>query len=92
MHLSMLIIRVRGWAGYPREIESVSFSLGRADFDIWVPPWGWEFDIGKTCFRKKAVPSSRNLTFSRSPEEDNLTLALVKISNSPGSARAPLPP
>ena len=86
MHLSMLSIRVGGWAGYPREIESASFSLGGADFDIWVLPWGWEFDMGKTCFGKKVVPRGRNLTFSRSPEVENLTLALVKMSNSPGSA------
>ena len=71
--------------GYPREIDSVSFSLG-GDFNIWVLPWGWEFDIATTCFRQKVVPRGGNLTFARGPGMGNLTLALVKMSNSPGSA------
>ena len=72
--------------GYPREIDSASFSLG-GDFDIRVLPWRREFDIATTCFGKKAVPRGGNLTFSRCPGVGNLTLALVKMSNSPGSAR-----
>ena len=66
--------------------------LGGADFDSWVLPWGWEFEMGKTCFGKKAVPRGGNLTFSRCPEVENLTLALVKMSNSPGSAHPPPTP
>ena len=66
----------------------MSFSLG-GDFDIQVLPWVWEFDIAMTCFGQKAVPWSGNLTFSRYPTEGNLTLALLKMSNSPG---APTPP
>ena len=72
--------------GYPQEIDSASLSLG-GDFDIWVLPWGREFDIAKTCFGQKAVPRGGNLTFSRCP--GNLTLALMKMSNSPGSAPPP---
>ena len=89
MHLSMLSIRVWGWTGYPWEIDSASFFLGGADFDIWIMPWGREFDTGKTCFGKKAVPTGGNLQNSRRPEVENLTLALVKMSNSPGSAPPP---
>ena len=74
-----------GGAGFPREIGSASFSLG-GDFDIRVLPWGREFDIATTCFGQKAVPRGGNLTFSRCPGVGNLTLALVKMSNSPGSA------
>ena len=70
-------------AGYPREIDSVSFSLG-GDFDIQVLPLGWEFDMATTCFGQKAVPSGGNLTLC--PGVGNLTLALMKMSNSPGSA------
>ena len=79
-----------GRAGYSREIVSARFSLG-GDFDIRVLPWGREFDIATTCFGQKAVPRGGNLTFSRCPGVGNLTLALVKMSNSPGSARPPLP-
>ena len=75
-----------GGAGYPREIDSASFSLG-GDFDSRVLPWGWEFDIATTCFGQKAVPRGGNLTFSRCPGVGNSTLALVKMSNSPESAR-----
>ena len=64
----------------------VSFFLD-GDFDIWVLPWGWGFAIAKTCFGRKAVPRSGNLTFSRCLGVGNLTLALVKMSNSPGSTR-----
>ena len=70
--------------GYPQEIDSGSFSLG-GDFDIWVLPWGQEFDIARTCFGQKAVPRGGNLTFSRCPGVGNLTLALMKVTNSPGS-------
>ena len=81
-----------GGAGYPREIDSASFSPG-GDFDIQVLPWGQEFDIAMTCFGQKVVPRGGNLTFSRCPGVGNLTLALVKMSNSPGSAPpAPPPP
>ena len=52
-----------------------------------------------TCFGQKAVPMGGNLTFSRSPGVGNLTLALVnltlalvKMSNSPGSDPPPLLP
>ena len=83
----MLSSRV-GVAGYPREIDSASFSLGE-DFDIRVLPWGREFDIATTCFRQKAVPRGGNLTFSRCQGVGSLTLALVKMSNSPGSACPP---
>ena len=31
-------------AGYPREIDSLSFSMG-VDFDVWVLPLCWEFDM-----------------------------------------------
>ena len=72
--------------GYPREIDFASFFLG-GDFDIGVLPWGLEFDIATTCFGQKAVPRGGNLTFSRCPGVGNLTLALVKMSNSPESAR-----
>ena len=85
----MLSPRVVG-GGYPREIASASFSLG-GDFDIRVLPWGREFDIATTCFGQKAVPRGGNLTFSRCPGVGNLTLALVKMSNSPGSAHPPPP-
>ena len=84
MHLSMLSPRVGGEVGYPQEIDSRSFSL-RGDFDIRVLPWCREFDIGTTCFGQKAVPSGGNLTFSRCPGVENLTLALMKVSNSFGS-------
>ena len=90
MHSSMFGPRVRGGAGYPREIDSASFSLG-GDFDIRVLPWGREFDIATTCFGQKAIPRGGNLTFSRCPGVGNLTLALVKMSNSPGSGRPPPP-
>ena len=72
--------------GYPREIDSASFSLG-GDFDIRVLHWGRESDIATTCFRQKALPRGGNLTFSKGPGVGNLTLALVKMSNSPVSAR-----
>ena len=45
------------------------------DFDIWVLPWGREFDIAETCFGQKAVPRGGNFTFSRCPGLRNLTLA-----------------
>ena len=90
MHLSMLSPRVGGGVGYPREIDSESFSLG-GDFNIRVLPWGREIDIATTCFGQKAVCRGGNLTFSRCPGVGHLTLALMKMSNSPGSAR-PLPP
>ena len=64
---------------YPREIDSATFSLGG------------DFDIAKTGFGKKAVPRGGKLTFSRCPGVGNLTLALVKMSNSPGSASPPHP-
>ena len=35
--------RVGGGGGYPREIDSASFPLGR-DFDSWALPLGREFD------------------------------------------------
>lgn len=73
---------------YPGEIDSASSSLG-GDFDIWVLPCGQEFDIAESCFGQKVVPRGGNSTFSRCPGVRNLTLALVKISNSPGSARVP---
>ena len=76
--------------GYLLEIDSASISLGW-DFDMRVLPWGREFDIATTCFGQKAVPRAGNLTFSRCPGVGNLTLALVKMSNSPGSARRPPP-
>ena len=76
--------------GYPQEIDSASFSLG-GDFDIRVLPWGREFDIATACFGQKAVPRGGNLTFSRCPGKGNLTLALVKMSNFPGSACPPPP-
>ena len=79
-----------GGAGYPREIDSASFFLG-GDFDIRVLPWGRAFDKAKTCFGQKAVPRGGNFTFSRYPRVGNLTLALVKMSNFPGSARLPQP-
>ena len=79
-----------GGAGYPREIDAASFFLG-GDFDIRVLPWGRVFHIATTCFRQKVVPRGGNLTFSRYPGVGNLTLALVKMSNSPGSARPPQP-
>ena len=78
-------------AVYAREIDSTSFSLG-GDFDIRLLPWGREFEIATTCFGQKAVPTVENLTFSRGPGVGNLTLALVKMSNSPGAARPPSPP
>ena len=74
----MLSPRV-GQAGYPREIDSASFSLGG------------DFDIATTCFGQKAVSRSGNLTFSACPGVGNFTLALVKMSNSPGSSRPPHP-
>ena len=64
-------------AGYPREIDSASFSLG-GDFDIWVLPSGRGFEIAKTCFGQRAVPRAGNLTFSICPGVGDLTLALVK--------------
>ena len=73
-----------------REIESASFSLS-GDFDIWVLPRGREFDIAKTCFGQKAVPRGGNSALSRCPGVQNLALALVKMSNSPGSAPLPHP-
>ena len=69
----------------PWEIDYVSFSLV-VDFDIQVLPWGRKFDIAKTCFGQQAVPRGGNLKFSRCPGVGNLTLALVKMSNFPGSA------
>ena len=80
-----------GGGRYPHEIDSVSFSLG-GDFYIRVLPWGREFDMATTSFGQKAVPRGGNLTFSRCPGEGNLTLALVNMSNSPGSACPPPPP
>ena len=55
-----------GGGGYPQEIDSARFSLG-GDFDIWVLPWGREFDIATTCFGQTAVPRGGNLTFLRCP-------------------------
>ena len=75
--------------GYPWEIDSATFSLG-VDFDIQVLPWGRKFDIAMTCFGQKAAPRGGNLTFSRCPGVGNLALALVKLSNSLGSARPTL--
>ena len=85
----MLSLRVSG-AGYPREIYSASFSLG-GDVVIHVLPWGQEFDIATTCFGQKSAHRGGNLTFSRCPGVGNLTLALMKMSNSPGSTRLPPP-
>ena len=68
----------------------MSLSLG-GDFDIEVLPWGREFDIATTCFGQKVVPRGGNLTFSRCPGVGNLTLGLVKMSNSPGSTGPPHP-
>ena len=82
MRLSMLSPRV----GSPREIDSPRFFLGR-DFDIRALPCGQEFGKATTCFGQKAVSRGGNLTFSRCPGVPNLTLALVKMSNSPGSVR-----
>ena len=65
-------------------VDSTSFSRG-GDFDIRLLPLGREFEIATTCFGQKAVPTGGNLTFSRSPGVGNLTLALVKMSNSSGS-------
>ena len=76
--------------GYPRKIDSASFSLG-GDFDIRVLPWGREFDVATTYFGQKAVPRGGNLTFPRCPVVGNLTLAIVKMSHSPESARPPPP-
>ena len=45
------------------------------NFDIWVLPWGREFDIAETCFGQKAVPRGGNFTFSRCTGLRNLTLA-----------------
>ena len=83
-------LKPRGWGGggYTHRIDSVSASLG-GDFDIWVLPWGQELDIAKTCFGQKVVPRGGNLTFSRCSRVRNLTLALVNMSNSPGSACSP---
>ena len=78
-----------GGAGYPWEIDSASFSLG-GDFDIQALPWGREFDTSTTCFGQ-VVPLGGNLTFARYPGVENLTLALVKMSNFPGSAPLPYP-
>ena len=77
--------------GYLREIDPASFSLG-GDFDIRVLPCGREIDIATTCFGQKVVPRGGNLTFPRCPGVGNLTLALVKMSNSPGSTHLPPPP
>jgi len=76
--------------GYPREIDSASFTLS-GDFDIWVLPWGREFNIATTCFGQKALPRGGNLTFPRCPGVGNLTLALLKMSNSTGSVCRPPP-
>ena len=65
-----------------------AFQMG-GDVNIWVLPWGREFDIAKTCFGQKAVPRGGNLNFSRCPGVGNLTLALVKMSNSLGSTPPP---
>ena len=89
MHLSMLSPRVSG-AGYPREIYSASFSLG-GDVVIQVLPWGQEFDIATTCFGQKSAHRGGNLAFSRCAGVGNLTLAQVKMSNSPRSVRPPPP-
>ena len=75
--------------GYLQEIDPASFSPS-GDFDIRVLPCGREFDIATTCFGQKVVPRGGNLTFPRCPGVGNLTLALLKMSNSPGSARPPL--
>ena len=86
LHNAPVNVKPQGRGNYPREIDSASFSLG-GDFDIRVLPWGREFDIVTTCLGQKAVPRGArgNLTFSRCPGVGNLTLALVKMSNSPGS-------
>ena len=90
LHNAPVNVKPQGRGNYPREIDSASFSLG-GDFDIRALPWGREFDIVTTCFGQKAVPRGArgNLTFSRCPGVGNLTLALVKMSNSPGSDRPP---
>ncbi|XP_067041107.1 uncharacterized protein [Acropora muricata] len=45
-------------AGYPREIDSVTFSLGW-DFDIWVLPWGREFDVATILEDRNNLETSR---------------------------------
>ena len=75
MHLSMLSPRVGGGGGvyYSWESDSASFSLG-GNFDIWVLPWGREFDMAKSCFSKKMVPRAVfPLTFSSAGKEQFLT-------------------
>ena len=60
---------------YPREIDSASFSLG-GNFDIYVQPWGREFDMAKSCFskKKKKIPRAVfSLTFSSAGKEQFLT-------------------
>ena len=65
MHLSFVKPQGEGGGGYQWEIDLASFSLG-GDFDIWVLPWGREFDIAKTCFGQKVAPWGGNLTLLRS--------------------------
>ena len=61
-------------------IDSASFSLGR-DFDIWVLPWGREFDMAAILEDRKWLPRGGNLTFTRCPGVGNLTRASLKMSN-----------
>ena len=64
---------------YPWEVDSASFSLG-GNFDIWVLPWGREFDMAKSCFsKKKKIPRAVfSLTFSSAGEEQFLIGIFLK--------------
>ena len=53
---------------------------------------GIKSTITKTCLGQKQLPRDGNLTFTRCPGVGNLTLAFVKMSNSPGSCHPPPPP
>ena len=48
-----------GGAGYPREIESATLSLGW-DFDIKVLPWGREFDMAIILEDRNNLETSRH--------------------------------
>lgn len=85
----MLSPRV-GWGGRLPMGNLLSKLFPGGDFDIQVLPWVWEFDTATTCCGQKAAPRGGNLTFSRCPRMGNLTLALVKMSNFPGSTHPPL--
>ena len=57
---------------------------------INVKPQGREFEVGRPDSHGKSLPRDRNWTFSKSLGVGNLTLASVKMSNSPGSAPHPV--